>query len=158
MKRKLDDEEYQALLNMFGKDDLKIRSVSVQSNAFKYAFYFINIFAIFIIIVFLYISKIYEPSINSQNLDTAYLEVFDRRAFVFFWLLSACNLSFYFGLGFRFVATVALIYLLNASIDRFLVMYYSDFFADTQGLLMLAASRPLAIIALLIVIIKYVDE
>jgi len=158
MKRKLDDEEYQALLNMFGKDDLKIRSVSVQSNAFKYAFYFINIFAIFIIIIFLYISKIYEPSINSQNLDTAYLEVFDRRAFVFFWLLSACNLSFYFGLGFRFVATVALIYVLNASIDRFLVMYYSDFFADTQGLLMLAASRPLAIIALLIVIIKYVDE
>jgi hypothetical protein len=40
----------------------------------------------------------------------------------------------------------------------FLVMYYSDFFADTQGLLMLAASRPLAIITLLIVIIKYVDE
>lgn len=158
MKRKLDDEEYQALLNMFGKDDLKIRSVSVQSNAFKYAFYFINIFAIFVIIIFLYISSIYGPSINSQNLDTAYLEVFDRRAFVFFWLLSAFNLSFYFGLGFRFVATVALIYLLNASIDRFLVMYYSDFFAYTQGLLVLAASRPLAIIALLIVIIKYVDE
>ena len=62
MKRKLDDEEYQALLNMFGKDDLKIRSVSVQSNAFKYAFYFINIFAIFIIIIFLYISKIYESN------------------------------------------------------------------------------------------------
>lgn len=158
MKRRLDDEEYQALLNMFGRKDAKLRSLKSQKKIFQSAFHFVNIFSFLIIIIFLFISAIYSSEINSGGLESVYIEVFDRRAVVFFWLLSAFNLSFFFGISFRFVATVALIYVLNASIDRFLVMYYTDFFATIPSLLVLAASRPLVLIALMIVIIKYVDE
>ena len=158
MKRKLDDEEYQALLSMFGKETAKLRSIRVQSKLFKYAFYFINIFSCAILVFFLLISTVNKYEMNYGLANFGCPEVPIRRAIVYFWLLSALNLSFYFGIAFRFVASIGLIYVLNASIDRLLVMYFSDFYADAQGLLLLAVSRPLVIIALAIVITKYRDE
>ena len=60
MKRKLDDEEYQALLNMFGKETLSIRRTASQGALFRFSFYLINSYALLILVTYFLISNYFS--------------------------------------------------------------------------------------------------
>lgn len=158
MKRKLDDEEYQALLNMFGKETLSIRRTASQGALFRFSFYLINSYALLILVTYLLISNYFTGEINPVILENNYVELLGRREFAFFWIMSAFNLSFYFGVSFRFVTSVVLMYTVNATFDQFLIMYDHYNVEDIPMFSAFFFSRPILILALILALKSYKDE
>jgi hypothetical protein len=66
MKRKLDDEEYQALLNVFSGQASGFRKMSDQILKFKVAFYFVNIYAISMVLVYYIVANFLLEHINPE--------------------------------------------------------------------------------------------
>jgi hypothetical protein len=157
MKIKLDDEEYQALLNMFSNETLNIRRTSNQSMFFRFNFYLINTYAAAIILIYFLISNYFTGAINPQLVESNYETFLGRRAIAFLWIISAFNLSFYFGMSFRFVSTIALMYVLNATFDQFLIMYAHYNATELPIFSIFFFSRPILIIALIFAIKTYKD-
>ncbi|CAM8670290.1 hypothetical protein MCEREM30_00688 [Paracoccaceae bacterium] len=160
MKRKLDDEEYQALLNAFDGQKFSFRKTSSQSMPFRVSFYFMNIYAISMMLVYYIVANYLLDYINPQFLEHHYLDLLERRAFIFLWLLGAFNMAFYFGVGFRVVAGVILLYSINATFSQIIVIH-SNFgffnFAETPIFSAYALSRPLFMIATVGALIFYKD-
>ena len=66
MKRKLDDEEYQALLNVFDGQKVSFRKTSSQSMPFRVSFYFMNIYAISMMLTYYIAANYLLEYINPQ--------------------------------------------------------------------------------------------
>jgi len=160
MKRKLDDEEYQALLNVFDGQKFSFRKTSSQSMPFRVSFYFMNIYAISMMLFYYIVVNYLLEDINPQFLEHHYLDLLERRAFIFIWLLGAFYMAFYFGVGFRVVVGVILLYSINATFSQIIVIH-SNFgffnFAETPIFSAYALSRPLFMIATVGALIFYKD-
>ena len=160
MKRKLDDEEYQALLNVFDGQKVSFRKTSSQSMPFRVSFYFMNIYAVSMMLMYYIVSNYFLEHINLQFLEHHYLDLLERRAVIFIWLFGAFNMAFYFGVGFRVVVGVILLYSINATFSQIIVIH-SNFgffnFAETPIFSAYALSRPLFMIATVGALIFYKD-
>ena len=157
MKRKLDDEEYQALLNAFDGQKFSFRKTSSQSMPFRVSFYFMNIYAVSMMLVYYIVSNYFLEHINLQFLEHHYLDLLERRAFIFLWLLGAFNMAFYFGVGFRLVVGIILLYTINATFSQLIVINSDLGFAETPIFSAYALSRPLFMLATLGALIFYKD-
>jgi hypothetical protein len=157
MKRKLDDEEYQALLNAFDGQQFSFRKTSSQSMPFRISFYFMNIYAVSMMLVYYIVANYLLEYINPQFLEHHYLDFLERRAFIFLWLLVAFNMAFYFGVGFRFAVGVILLYSINATFSQIIVIHSNFSFAEMPIFSAYALSRPLFMIATLGALIFYKD-
>ncbi len=157
MKRKLDDEEYQALLNVFDGQKFSFCKTSSQSMPFRVSFHFMNIYAVSMMLVFYIVSNYFLEHINPQFLEHHYLDLLEKRAFIFLWLLGAFNMAFYFGVGFRLVAGVILLYSINATFSQIIVINSNFGFAETPIFSAYALSRPLFMIATVGALIFYKD-
>ncbi|MEY3534372.1 MAG: hypothetical protein RI979_2398 [Pseudomonadota bacterium] len=73
MKRKLDDEEYQALLNVFNGQTSGFRKVANQSLKFKVAFHFVNIYAVSMMLVYFITANFLLDHINPEFVQHKYL-------------------------------------------------------------------------------------
>ena len=104
------------------------------------------------------ISNYFTGEINPVILENNYVELLGRRAFAFFWIMSAFNLSFYFGVSFRFVTSVVLMYTVNATFDQFLIMYDHYNVGDIPMFSAFFFSRPILILALILALKSYKDE
>jgi hypothetical protein len=158
MERKLDDEEYQALLNAFNGQKVSFRKTSSQSMPFRFSFYFMNIYAISMMLVLYIVSNYFLEYINPKFLEHHYLDLLEKRAFIFLWLLGAFNMAFYFGIGFRLAVGIILLYSINATFSQIIVIYSNFGFAETPIFSAYALSRPLFMIATLGTLIFYKDN
>jgi hypothetical protein len=77
---------------------------------------------------------------------------------MFFWLLGAFNMSFYFGYGFRLVASVILTYIIYINFEQALVIHGTLRFSDTPIFLAYVISLPFFIFAALGTIVFYRDN
>ena len=157
MKRKLDDEEYQALLNVFSGQASGFRKMSDQILKFKVAFYFVNIYAVSMMLVYYIVANFLLEHINPEFVQHHYLDLLGKRGFVFFWLLGAFNMAFYFGIGFRFTVGVMLLYTINATFEQFLVIHSTFGLLETPIFSAYALSRPVFMLALLGLLLFYKD-
>jgi hypothetical protein len=96
--------------------------------------------------------------INPEFVQHSYLDLLGKRAFVFFWLLSAFNMAFYFGIGFRFTVGVLLLYTINATFEQFLVIHSNFGIFETPIFSAYALSRPVFMLALLGLLLFYKNE
>jgi hypothetical protein len=158
MKRKLDDEEYQALLNVFNGQTSGFRKVANQSLKFKVAFHFVNIYAVSMMLVYFITANFLLDHINPEFVQHQYLDLLGKRAFVFFWLLGAFNMAFYFGIGFRFTVGVMLLYTINATFEQFFVIHSNFGIFETPVFSAYALSRPVFMLALLGLLLFYKNE
>ena len=158
MERKLDDEEYQALLNVFDGQKVSFRKTSSQHMPFRVSFYFMNIYAISIMLVLYIVSNYFLEYINPKFLEHHYLDLLEKRAFIFLWLLGAFNMAFYFGIGFRLAVGIILLYSINATFSQIIVIHSNFGFAETPIFSAYALSRPLFMIATLGTLIFYKDN
>jgi hypothetical protein len=157
MKRKLDDEEYQALLNVFDGQKVSFRRTSSQSMPFRVSFYLMNIYAISMILTYYIVTNYLLEYVNPKFVEHHYLDFLERRAFIFIWLLWAFNMAFYFGVGFRIVVGVILLYSINATFSQIIVIHSNFGFAEAPIFSAFALSRPLFMIAALGALIFYKD-
>jgi uncharacterized protein YhhL (DUF1145 family) len=158
MKEKLNDEEYQAIINVFSAQEVNLRRTAHQDLAFRVSFYFANIYAATLISAFYIISSFLTDQINPIFLEHQYLNLLEKRIFMFFWLLGAFNMSFYFGYGFRLVASVILTYIIYINFEQAVVIHGTLRFSDTPIFLAYVISLPFFIFAALGTIVFYRDN
>jgi hypothetical protein len=104
------------------------------------------------------VSNYFLEYINPKFLEHHYLDLLEKRAFIFLWLLGAFNMAFYFGIGFRLAVGIILLYSINATFSQIIVIYSNFGFAETPIFSAYALSRPLFMIATLGTLIFYKDN
>jgi hypothetical protein len=124
---------------------------------FKVAFYFVNTYAVSMMLVYYIVANFLLEHINPEFVQHHYLDLLGKRGFVFFWLLGAFNMAFYFGIGFRFTVGVMLLYTINATFEQFLVIHSTFGLLETPIFSAYALSRPVFMLALLGLLLFYKD-
>ena len=124
---------------------------------FRVSFYFMNIYAISMMLTYYIVANYLPEYINPKFLEHHYLDLLERRAFIFLWLLGAFNMAFYFGVGFRLVVGIILLYTINATFSQLIVIHSDLGFAETPIFSAYALSRPLFMLATLGALIFYKD-
>ncbi|MEY3960603.1 MAG: hypothetical protein RIR14_1257 [Pseudomonadota bacterium] len=148
MKKKLNDEEMQALLGVFEARDLRLRKVSDQGRAFRFAFYFVNIYSLSMIFLLQAVTRFFPEIINPVLFEAHHVDLLGRRAFAFLWILAALNIAFFFAISFRFVVVVTLLYMVNATFDQLLMIYGTYGHGEAPLFSAFFLSRPLLMLAL----------
>ena len=74
--------------------------------------------------------------------------VFDGRAQIMFWSLVFINMGAYFNIGFRIISLIAIVYLLNTTVDNAVIFSGLVSFADRPYFSAFIVSRPIIIIAI----------
>lgn len=154
-RNKLSKEEIDTILASFDWADLSIRSIWRQSRMFQAGFFFVNLYVIsYILTASFYPDLIFKAAVT-QKLHDDYAALVSARALVGLILMFLFNITFFLTKSFRFVALVALSYLLNASIDVFTI--FSPFF--DLGRFNIASLfywlRPASLIAILVCILAF---
>ena len=120
-------------------------------------FRFINAYVVFYIITHTAFSEAMSVS-GMESLKKDYGILLGMRSAIGLLLLSMFNMAFFFTNYFRFIATVGLAYLTNATLDVFTIF---SFYLDLSGLSAAAIFywlRPLSLAAILCCIISFDPE
>lgn len=157
MKPKLSKEEYEALLESFDVENFKLRKLAAQSRPFKVAYLFINVYAIGMILLYLIVTQFFLENANQDLVENGYVNTVGTRAFVFFWMIFLFNVTFYFGLGFRVMTSVMLIYTINVTFEIVFTLLSTFTLAEMPFLTPYVLSRPILILTLSIAAYTYRD-
>ena len=103
----------------------------------------------FSIIYILLKNKLLQPLDANGLMTEDFLTVFDGRANIMFWLLVLMNMGAYFNIGFKIMCLISIIYLLNATVDNFVIFAGLVSFDDRPYLSAFIFSRPLLLCAII---------
>lgn len=154
-KRKLTDDEISAFIDGFTVSDVRIRSVFLQDRVFIASFLFVNLYVVFNIAGHSLFPNHMNVSPEIYRIKEEYSRLLDARSLIGLILLCLFNMSFFFTNHFRFISTVGLAYLTNATVD--VVSIFGAYISlDTVS----PASvfywlRPVSLIAILACILRF---
>jgi hypothetical protein len=157
MKRKLTQEETDAFLEAVEVGRFSFRRLRDQSRLFRLCYYFINFYAFAMFLLYLVSTQFFLENLNQELVKNGYIQVLGTRAFVFFWITGIFNMAYYFGISFRLVASVVLLYTLNVTAEHAFTLYSTYAIQEVPILSVYALSRPFFMLALIIVIATYRD-
>jgi len=157
-KNKLTNQEIAAFLENFDVVDVRIRNVWSQKALFIVSFWFVNVYVLFYIIGHATFPDTMMKFKHLIELKAEYSALLNARSVVGLVLLCLFNMSFFFTSYFRFIATVGLAYLTNATID--VVTIFGPFLKlDTLSPAMIFYwLRPVSLIAILACILTFDPE
>ena len=155
--RKLDDTEIGAILEAFSESREARAHVTNQSTTFKILLAFCNIYVLgFLVIYILFKNNLLQP-LDANLITEDFLTVFDGRANIMFWLLVLMNMGAYFNIGFKIMCLISIIYMLNATVDNFVIFSGLVSFDELPYLSAFIFSRPLLFVAIIWMGIIYDD-
>ena len=147
--RKLDDTEIGAILEAFSESREARAHVTNQSTTFKILLAFCNIYVLgFLVIYILLKSNLLQP-LDANLITEDFLTVFDGRANIMFWLLVLMNMSAYFNIAFKIMCLIAVIVMLNATVDNLVLFTGLVNFEERPYLTLFIISRPLFLVAII---------
>jgi len=154
-KNKLTNQEIAAFLENFDVVDVRIRNVWSQKALFIVSFWFVNVYVLFYIIGHATFPDTMMKFKHLIELKAEYSALLNARSVVGLVLLCLFNMAFFFTNYFRFIATVGLAYLTNATID--VVTIFGPFLKlDTLSPTMIFYwLRPVSLIAILACILTF---
>jgi len=157
-KNKLTNQEIAAFLENFDVVDVRIRNVWSQKALFIVSFWFVNVYVLFYIIGHATFPDTMMKFKHLIELKAEYSALLNARSVVGLVLLCLFNMAFFFTNYFRFIATVGLAYLTNATID--VVTIFGPFLnLDTLSPAMIFYwLRPVSLIAILACILTFDPE
>ena len=117
IKNNLSKEEIAAFLDNFELSDVRIRNVWAQNKTFIASFSFVNAYVLFYILGHATFPDALIKFQALKELKAEYNDLLTALSVIGLVLLCAFNMAFFFTNYFRFIATVGLAYLLNATID-----------------------------------------
>ena len=155
--KKLNDTEIGAILEAFSESrDVKPR-LKNQSTTFRILLVFGNIYVLgFSIIYILLKNKLLQP-LDAGLINEDFLTVFDGRANIMFWLLVLMNMGAYFNIGFKIMCLISIIYMLNATVDNFVIFAGLVSLDDRPYISIFIFSRPLLFMAIIWMGVIYND-
>ena len=154
-KNKLTNQEIAAFLENFDVVDVRIRNVWSQKALFIVSFWFVNVYVLFYIIGHATFPDTMMKFKHLIELKAEYSALLNARSVVGLVLICLFNMAFFFTNYFRFIATVGLAYLTNATID--VVTIFGPFLKlDTLSPTMIFYwLRPVSLIAILACILTF---
>jgi len=157
-KNKLTNQEIAAFLENFDVVDVRIRNVWSQKALFIVSFWFVNVYVLFYIIGHATFPDTMMKFKHLIELKAEYSALLNARSVVGLVLLCLFNMAFFFTNYFRFIATVGLAYLTNATID--VVTIFGPFLKlDTLSPAMLFYwLRPVSLISIIACILTFDPE
>ena len=157
-KNKLTNQEIAAFLENFDVVDVRIRNVWSQKALFIVSFWFVNVYVLFYIIGHATFPDTMMKFKHLIELKAEYSALLNARSVVGLVLLCLFNMAFFFTNYFRFIATVGLAYLTNATID--VVTIFGPFLKlDTLSPAMIFYwLRPVSLIAILACVLTFDPE
>jgi len=157
-KNKLTNQEIAAFLENFDVVDVRIRNVWSQKALFIVSFWFVNVYVLFYIIGHATFPDTMMKFKHLIELKAEYSALLNARSVVGLVLLCLFNMAFFFTNYFRFIATVGLAYLTNATID--VVTIFGPFLKlDTLSPAMVFYwLRPVSLISIIACILTFDPE
>jgi hypothetical protein len=157
-KNKLTNQEIAAFLENFDVVDVRIRNVWSQKALFIVSFWFVNVYVLFYIIGHVTFPDTMMKFKHLIELKAEYSALLNARSVVGLVLLCLFNMAFFFTNYFRFIATVGLAYLTNATID--VVTIFGPFLKlDTLSPAMVFYwLRPVSLISIIACILTFDPE
>lgn len=157
MKQQLNKDEYNALLNVFSGETFTFRKLTHQSRLFRATYLFVNVYALSTMLLYFSISNFLLEYVNQDLVRIGYIDVLASRAFMLFFLLGAFNIAFFFGVGFKLVVSIIVLYTANVTVEQLITLFNSFSLHDVPILSTHTLSRPLLIFCLLAVMFSYRD-
>ena len=155
--RKLNDTEIGAILDAFSESrDVKTR-IKNQSTTFKILLSSVNTYVLAFLIIYILLKNNSLQPLDAGLINKDFLAVFNGRANIMFWLLILMNMSAYFNIGFKIICLISIMYLLNATVDNFVIFAGLVSFDDRPYLSAFLVSRPLFFVAIIWMGIVYND-
>ena len=147
--RNLDDTEIGAILEAFSESREAKARVTNQTTTFRIILACSNIYVLgFLVIYILFKNNLLQP-LDANLITEDFLTVFDGRANIMFWLLVLMNMSAYFNIAFKIMCLIAVIVMLNATVDNLVLFTGLVSFEERPYLTLFIISRPLFLVAII---------
>ncbi len=154
---KLDDNEINALMVAYAESKDSNINPDRQSKIFKFLILFINLYVFFVLALYVLFRSNLIQAVDTALIDTDTSVLLDGRAHTFFWIIMLMNISVYFNIGFRLLCIIAVVSLLNTTLDYLVLIPGVFSFYERPYFSVLFASRPLLIFAIAWVGFSYKD-
>ncbi|MDB4199854.1 hypothetical protein N9792_01855 [Planktomarina temperata] len=115
--KKVNDMEMSAILEAFAESREGKAVLIDQSKPFKVLIVFCNIYVLTFLVIYYSLKNNFLDGFDEGLLNEDVFTVFDGRAHIMFWLLVSMNVGAYFNFGFKVSCVIALVYLLNNTVD-----------------------------------------
>ena len=146
--KKVNDMEISAILEAFAESREDKAVLIDQSKPFKALIVFCNIYVLTFLVIYYSLKNNFLDGFDEGLLNEDVFTVFDGRAHIMFWLLVSMNVGAYFNFGFKVSCVIALVYLLNNTVDNAVLFAGLISLDDRPYFSVFILSRPLFLVLL----------
>jgi len=156
--KKVNDMEISAILEAFAESREDKAVLIDQSKPFKALIVFCNIYVLTFLVIYYSLKNNFLDGFDEGLLNEDVFTVFDGRAHIMFWLLVSMNVGAYFNFGFKVSCVIALVYLLNNTVDNAVLFAGLISLDDRPYFSVFILSRPLFFVLLASMGLAYKDK
>jgi len=156
--KKVNDMEISAILEAFAESREDKAVLIDQSKPFKALIVFCNIYVLTFLVIYYSLKNNFLDGFDEGLLNEDVFTVFDGRAHIMFWLLVSMNVGAYFNFGFKVSCVIALVYLLNNTVDNAVLFAGLISLDDRPYFSVFILSRPLFLVLLAWMGLAYKDK
>ena len=147
--RNLNDTEIGAILEAFSESREAKARVTNQTTTFRIILACSNVYVSAFLIIYTFFEINLLQPLEAGLINEDFLTVLDGRANIMFWLLVLMNMSAYFNIAFKIMCLIAVIVMLNATVDNLVLFATLVNFDDRPYLSAFLLSRPLFLVAII---------
>ena len=155
--KKINTTEINAILEVFAESREVKANIIKQIKTFKTLLLLCNAYVVVFLVIYYFLNSNLLNAIDADLISEDFLTVFNGRANVMFWLFLGINMAAYFNLGFKVMCLIALVFLLNATVDNFMIFSGLISLNDRPYLTTFAVSRPLFFVGLTWLALSFKD-
>ena len=155
--KKINTTEINAILEVFAESREIKANIIKQSKTFKALLLLCNAYVIVFLVIYYFLNSNLLYAVDADLINGDFLTVFNGRANVMFWLFLGINMAAYFNLGCKVICLIALVFMLNTTVDNVIIFSELISLDDRPYLTIFIVSRPLFFVALAWLALSFKD-
>ena len=155
--KKINNTEINAILEVFAESREIKANIIKQSKTFKTLLLLCNAYVVVFLVIYYFLNSNLLYAVDADLINGDFLTVFNGRANVMFWLFLGINMAAYFNLGFKVMCLIALVFMLNTTVDNVIIFSELISLDDRPYLTIFIVSRPLFFVALAWLALSFKD-
>ena len=155
--KKINTTEINAILEVFAESREVKANIIKQGKTFKTLLLLCNAYVVVFLVIYYFLNSNLLSAVDADLISEDFLTVFNGRANVMFWLFLGINMAAYFNLGFKVMCLIALVFMLNTTVDNFIIFSGLISLNDRPYLSIFFISRPLFFVGLTWLALSFKD-
>ena len=155
--KKINTTEINAILEVFAESREIKANIIKQSKTFKTLLLLCNAYVVVFLVIYYFLNSNLLYAVDADLINGDFLTVFNGRANVMFWLFLGINMAAYFNLGFKVMCLIALVFMLNTTVDNVIIFSELISLDGRPYLTIFIVSRPLFFVALAWLALSFKD-